>query len=135
MTKVGPDEYAVVIRHDYYNALNQLAENTSDQDRLIQEAIEMFLTNYTFEQREIQIETEEPRLRIFSHAPSDENNQPSSLYLQYVHLPDDFVNHMRTESRYLDTQSYHPLDTVLNAAVRILLVARGHYQWPETPQQ
>ena len=92
MTRVGPDKYTVPIRHDYYNALNQLAQNTSDQDRLIQEAIENFLTKYTFEQREIQIETEEPRLRIFSHTPSDEENQPSSLYLQYVHLPDNFVN-------------------------------------------
>lgn len=120
MTRVDANKYSVLIRGDYLYALSRLSANRQERDRLIQEAVESFLDDCTFEEREKEIEIEVPRLRIlFSprHKPS------YHIYLEFVRLPDDLVALMDIGNRYPDSNIpfYDSLGTVLNAAIRVFL--------------
>jgi hypothetical protein len=120
MTRVDVDKYSVLIRNDYLYALSRLSQNRRERDELIQKAVESFLEDYSFEEREEKIEAEEPRLSILfasGHKP------PYHLYLEFVRLPDDVVELMDIANRYPITNrpAYDSLGTVLNAAIRTFL--------------
>lgn len=120
MTRVEPNKYSVLIRGDYLYALSKLSANRQERDSLIQEAVESFLKDFTFEQRVREIRTEAPRMRIafpLGYEPT------YHIYLEFVRLPDDLAQLMDMLNRYpnTDVPSYDSLGTVLNAAIRTFL--------------
>ena len=118
MIRVDTDKYSVLIRGDYLYVLSQLTENRRDRDKVIEKAIECFLKDYTFDQREKEIQGEEPQLRILT-APG---SRPSHhMYLEFVHLPDSLVELMKMGDRYAHAVSHHRLGTFLNASIRVYL--------------
>lgn len=120
MTRVDANKYSVLIRGDYLYALSKLSANRQERDRLIQEAVEDFLKDYTFEDRAKRIRAEAPGMRIafpLKYEPA------YHIYLEFVRLPDHLAELMDMLNRYPNTNvpSYDSLGTVLNAAIRTFL--------------
>lgn len=103
-------KYSVLIRGDYSYALNQLSNNWFDRDKLIKQAIETFLENYTLEQREEEIHRTESQVRIAS-VPGAKSSY--RMFSEFVYRPSNLVERV--------TQSYPSLDSVLNTALRVYL--------------
>ncbi len=110
MKREDQEKYSVLIRSDYSQALRQLSNNRFDRDRLIKEAIENFLENYTVEQREEEIHREESEVRIESVSQAQSSYR---MFSESIHLPNDLVERV--------TLSYPSLNTVLNSALRVYL--------------
>lgn len=121
MTRVEPDKYSVLIRGDYLYALSKLSRNRQERDDLIQRAVESFLDDYSFEEREARIRAEAPRVRITWPADAKPTYY---MYIEFVRLPDELVGRMDMANRYQITNapSYDSLGTVLNAAIRVFLL-------------
>lgn len=120
MTRVDRNKYSVLIRGDYLYALGRLASTRQQRDKLIQEAVESFVRDYSFDEREKWIRKEQPRVTILF---PDGHQPPHHMYLEFVRLPDGLVNRMERASRHpvLGTRFYDSLGTVLNAAIRLYL--------------
>jgi hypothetical protein len=120
MTRVERDKYSVLIRSDYLYALGRLASTREERDKLIREAVESFVLDYSLEERAKWIKEEQPRVRIsfpVGHVP------PHHMYLEFVRLPDGLVKRLEMACRHpvFETRFYDSLGTVLNAAIRVYL--------------
>ena len=120
MTRVDRDKYSVLIRGDYLYNLGRRASTRPERDKLIQEAVENFIVDYTFEERGKEIYEEQPRVGILSSVGHRPNHR---MYLEFVKLPDGLVNRLETACRHpvLKTPIYDSLGTVLNTAIRMYL--------------
>jgi hypothetical protein len=124
MTRVDRDKYSVLIRGDYLYALGRLAPTRQERDKLIQEAVESFVLDYSFNERAKWIREEQSRVGIMFPAG---RQPPHYMYLEFIRLPDGLVNRLERASRHPDfgTQYYDSLGTGLNAAIRLYL-KKGH---------
>jgi hypothetical protein len=119
MTRVDKDKYSVLIRSDYIRALSRLAHTRPERDLLIRQAVESFIDDYSFEQKDDWIRQEAPRNRILTSARSQRSYH---MYLQFVNLPDSLVKRLERSCRTPSSKtSYDDLGIVLNTAIRLYL--------------
>lgn len=131
MTRVEKDKYAVLVRSDYLYELGKLSKgDRQKRDELIRQAIELFLTDYTFADQQSKIQEEVPRLRILSR-PGQQ--RPYHMYLELVSLPDILVDRMDlyNQTENTNTPTYAPLGTALNAALRVYLQLKAVINKPK----
>jgi hypothetical protein len=120
MTRVGRDKYSVLIRGDYLYALGKLASTRQARDEIIKKAVESFIDDYPFEEKNKWIKEERPRVRVTFSA---DVHPPYHMYLEFVELPDGLVKRLERACRHpeFDRPFYDSLGTVLNVVIRLYL--------------
>jgi hypothetical protein len=122
MVRVDTDKYSVLIRSDYLYALGKLSSSRQERHKLIEEAIEGFLHDYSYEERLKEIEKEGPRVEMSRW--STQRRPEYHMYLEIIRVRDELVTELDLANRFYPGGSNAPgydLIAVLNAAIRLFL--------------